>query len=224
MFKENSLGVSWPEWINVKYLTLCRFHVSFSFHLKVYGYTRTCSLHLRQWLLSPDSWYGPIKGWCEQLIEAHRKHCVRYWRHCSRHKLCGKHCFNTSYPVRGLIDSCRQVIISLTYQHSAVCFVPLTIGSQWNDSKSKVFTRYTSPKEDLNEHYASRPFLLLLQVPQSKVAHPWTKWWQLPSINRRLHRLDHKGPPPPSDGRLFHLTYHRADKSRIRVMDSGKIK
>ena len=51
----NSLGVSWPEWINVKYLTLCRFHVSFSFHLKVYGYTRTCSLHLRQWLLSPDS-------------------------------------------------------------------------------------------------------------------------------------------------------------------------
>ena len=67
-------------------------------------------------------------------------------------------------------------------------------------------------------------FPLLVQVPQSKVAHPWTKWWQLPSINRRLHRLDHKGPPPPSDGRLFHLTYHRADKSRIRVMDSGKIK
>ena len=107
---------------------------------------------------------------CEQLIEAHRKHCVRYWRHCSRHKLCGKHCFNTSYPVRCLIDSCRQVIISLTYQHSAVCFVPLIIGSQWNDSKSKVFTRYTSPKEDLNtkqKHYASRSFLC---------SYPSLKW------------------------------------------------
>ena len=165
------------------------------------------------------------KAGCEQLIEAHRKHCVRYWRHCSRHKLCGKHCFNTSYPVRGLIDSCRQVIISLTYQHSAVSFVPLIIGGQRNDSKSKNNTRYTFPKEGRpKQTLCIATFPMLVQVPQSKVAHPWTKWWQLPSINRRLHWLDHKGPPPPSDGSLFHLTYHRADKSRIRVMDSGKIK
>ena len=108
------------------------------------------------------------KAGCEQLIEAHRKHCVRYWRHCSRHKLCGKHCFNTSYPVRGLIDSCRQVIISLTYQHSAVSFVPLIIGGQRNDSKSKNNTRYTFPKGDLNKHYASRPFLCSYKSPSLK--------------------------------------------------------
>ena len=71
-----------------------------SFHIKVYRNIRTCSTHLRQWLLSLNSDMVQSKAGCEQLIEAHRKHCVRYWRHCSRHKLCGKHCFNTSYPVR----------------------------------------------------------------------------------------------------------------------------